>query len=247
MAESSDLAARHTQRGNLLFAQLDLDGAEDAFNQAVAVAPEYSRAHNGVGAVRHRRHDLHGALSAFREAVRLDPDYAEGADNLGIVLRELGDLAQARQHFLRATALDPENGRYLRNLADTAPVAPGDTLVEQIERVVAIRERLPLSSRIEALFAYAKVLADVEQHDKAFSALHEANALRRGTIGYDERPLLQSFDMLTATFTREFVSATEGSGDPSHRPIFIVGMPRSGTTLVEAIVARIRRSAPAAN
>ncbi len=235
--ENRNLAVRQHEQGNHCLAQGDLEGARRAFESAIEASPTFGGGYNGLGVVLHAERDLDGAVAAFRAALAANDRYGEAADNLGVVLRERGDIGEAKQWFLRATTLEPHNGRFLRHLADTAPIEAGDPLVGTLENVAAIAEQLPLEGRIEALFAYAKVLEDVGRCDEAFSTLERVNRLRRETIGYDETPMLQSFELLAQTFTSAFVEATSGCGDPSARPIFIVGMPRSGTTLVEALLA----------
>jgi tetratricopeptide (TPR) repeat protein len=230
-------ALQHHKQGNELLALGDLAGAQREFETAIAIAPAFGGGHNGLGCVLHAKHDLAGSIAAFREAIRVNGTYGEAADNLGIVLRECGDMTEAKQWMLRATELEPTNGRFLRHLADCEPVAADDPLVARLDAVATVADTLPLESRIEGLFAYAKVLGDLGRLDDALSTLAKANRLRRETIAYDEPRMLQSFELLARTFNSGFVEATLACGDPSARPIFIVGMPRSGTTLVEALLA----------
>jgi hypothetical protein len=86
-------------------------------------------------------------------------------------------------------------------------------------------------------FALGKAYADLKDHRRSFEHLLAGNAAKRATIGYDERAAFALFDRIEATFTRELMQAKAGGCDPSNMPIFIIGMPRSGTTLVEQIIA----------
>lgn len=198
---------------------------------------ELGQGYNDLGVALHEKRDLEGAIEAFRAALRLNAAYGEAADNLGVVLRERGDLDEAKQWFLRAIELDPLNGRFLRHLADHEPVSADNPLVRHLESVASVAEQLPPDVRIEALFAYAKVLDDLGRLEEAIAVLKRANRLRRETFEYHEEAMLQSFDLLLHTFGPSFVEATRDCGHQSRRPIFIVGMPRSGTTLVEALLA----------
>ena len=237
MHDQERLALQHHDRGNALLKQRDVDGAQQAFERAIAIAPRFAGAYNGLGAALHAKRDLEGAIEALRVALRIDPGYGEAADNLGVVLRERGDMDEAKRWSLRAIELEPRNGRFLRHLADHEPVSVGSPLLSQLERAASLADQLPLDLRIETLFGYAKALGDVGRLDAAFTVLVEANRLRRGTFVYDEAAMLQSLDSLIRSLGRPFVEATRGCGDPSERPIFIIGMPRSGTTLVEALLA----------
>jgi tetratricopeptide (TPR) repeat protein len=230
------MAVRHHELGNALLEQGDLDGALEAFERAIAIAPAFAWGYNGAGVALHRKHKFDDAVDAFTTALRIDASYGTAADNLGVLLRELGDLREAKRWFLRAVELEPDNGRFLRHLADHEPIDARNPLVEQLERA-ASAAHVPADLRIEALFGYAKALSDQGRLEEAFSVLKEANRLRRETIAYDQQPLLQSFDLLVDTFSPAFASAVRNCGHPSRRPIFIVGMPRSGTTLVESLLA----------
>jgi hypothetical protein len=96
---------------------------------------------------------------------------------------------------------------------------------------------LAADERIELSFALSKALADVQRHDEAFGHLLAGNALKRARTPYDETATLAGFERIRDAFAPERMRGPEGAGDPSPVPVFIVGMPRSGTTLVEQILA----------
>jgi hypothetical protein len=86
-------------------------------------------------------------------------------------------------------------------------------------------------------FALGKAHADIGRHDSAFRHLEAANMIKRGQTGYDEAATLGQFERIAEAFTPEVMRRLAGCGDPSSLPVFIVGMPRSGTTLVEQVLA----------
>jgi hypothetical protein len=105
--------------------------------------------------------------------------------------------------------------------------------------MIQLAERMPSLPRmdqIELHFALGKVFADLEQYDSSFSHLLEGNALKRKEVDYDEHATLGTLDRIRAIFTSEFMQSKQ-LGNRSATPIFIVGMPRSGSTLVEQILA----------
>jgi Sulfotransferase family len=99
------------------------------------------------------------------------------------------------------------------------------------------QDSLPEEGRRQLLFALAKAFADLGEHERAFGWLLEGNALKRRQIGYDEAKVLGQFARIRAVFDRDLMDRSRGRGDPSSVPIFILGMPRSGTTLVEQVLA----------
>src|SRR5262249_11379959 len=96
---------------------------------------------------------------------------------------------------------------------------------------------VPEQERIDLHFALAKALADVGQHELSFDYLRVGNALKRRQIVYDPAGATSYMDRIRLLFDAKFMRARQGPGDPAQKPIFIVGMPRSGTSLVEQIVA----------
>jgi hypothetical protein len=90
---------------------------------------------------------------------------------------------------------------------------------------------------MHAAFAAAKAYDDLKRYDDAFAYLTRANALKRKAIAYDEPQVLNLFERIRSTFTAALVDAKAGGGSAAQTPIFVLGMPRSGTTLVEQILA----------
>ena len=86
-------------------------------------------------------------------------------------------------------------------------------------------------------FALGKAYGDLKDYRRSFTHLLAGNAAKRATISYDEASVFALFDRIEATFTRELIAQKSGGGDPSRMPIFVIGMPRSGTTLIEQIIA----------
>ncbi len=86
-------------------------------------------------------------------------------------------------------------------------------------------------------FALAKALEDCGDYVRAFEHLRQGNALKRGQIQYDEPAIIELFQRVSAVFDRSLFDRFDGEGDPSSVPIFVLGMPRSGSTLIEQILA----------
>jgi hypothetical protein len=99
------------------------------------------------------------------------------------------------------------------------------------------RASLAESDRRQLLFALGKAFSDLGDHDRSFGHLLEGNALKRQQIAYDEAKIIEEFARIRAVFTREMMDARRGVGCPSSVPVFVLGMPRSGTTLVEQVLA----------
>lgn len=180
------------------------------------------------------------AERALRRACALKPDDAEHRALLGRVLLEAGDLPDAHSQLSQAAALAPDRPAILYYLTQCGRVRQGDTVLQQLEALLPGRSRLSPPDQEQLHFALAKTLDDVGAHERAFQHLLAANALRRGRTRYDERAALQSLESIRRAFGPERMSG--GASPSTHHDmgfglVFVLGMPRSGTTLVEQVLA----------
>jgi Sulfotransferase family len=106
-----------------------------------------------------------------------------------------------------------------------------------MEKLLRDDTSLTPKARTHLHFALGKAYGDLRQYEKSFEHLHNGNALKRKQIAYDEMGVLGLFDRVRTNLDRKAIESRTGQGDPSNLPIFVLGMPRSGTTLVEQIVA----------
>jgi len=174
------------------------------------------------------------ALHIYERLIALHTDASLWAD-YGVALAESGRFDDAVAAFRRAIQSAPESGLAYRYLADTRSAAVTDADIAALEQI-ADGESAAADDRIEAGFALAKVFAARGAHERSFRRLSAANAARRRSIAYDECATLAAFDHIARAFSRQFIEA-RGGGDPSGVPVFVFGMPRSGTTLIEQILA----------
>ena len=219
---------------------IDLGMTEEAgaaAERALALNPGNADAVNLMGRVAFEREDLSSAVDYFRRALALKPDLADAYNNMGNALKELGRLEEARQAYLKAIEIDPGVAGVYVNLADSMKFAPGDPHLLKMEALAAKHDGLSANDRLQLDFALGKAYADLGDHPRAFPYWLKGNAGKRARIAYDEASTFALFDAIEATFTPALIKAKAGRGDPSRAPIFVLGMPRSGTTLVEQILA----------
>jgi tetratricopeptide (TPR) repeat protein len=230
------LSEAHSNLGNALRELGNLDDAVASYQRALAVRPDYVEAHNNLGITLRDLGRLDEAIASFQRALTLKPDYAEAHHNLSMAFRNLGKLDEARRASEKAVALDPGTPLYCVNLLEIKPVAAGDRHLAAAEEL-ANRESTPRKEQIGLQFALAKAYGDLDDHERAFRHVLEGNALKRQEMNYDEAAQLALFDRIREIFTPELMRSKQGLGNSSEVPIFILGMPRSGSTLVEQILA----------
>jgi tetratricopeptide (TPR) repeat protein len=239
VASDPSSARAHHNRGNALLRLRRYPEAQAAFEEAIRLDGTIAEAHNGLGAVFEELGKIDDAVACYRAALALRPAYAAAACNLGNALRQAGDLDEALEWSERAVALEPSDPRFHRHLVDARP-EPGDGVhLLAMERLSGGIESLSLDRQIDLHFALGKAYSDLGRYDDAFARFHEGNVLRRSQIAYDEAVHLGFLDGVRHSFAPSFMQALRGSGNASHRPIFIVGLPRSGSTLVEQVLAAL--------
>jgi tetratricopeptide (TPR) repeat protein len=213
------------------------DEAETLCRRALAMQPDDPDALNVLGLAQSKRGDLDAALAQFRRAIAAKPDLADAHNNLGNVLKELGQFAEADAATRRAVDLEPSQTAYYLNLMDGRRVASDDPFLVALERLEADANRLSPKTRMRLAFALAAAYESLGRHDAAFTRLVEGNRLKRATISYDEAETFGIFDRIAAQFDRARARRPVAGAAASDLPVFVVGMPRSGTSLVEQIIA----------
>lgn len=229
--------AFHIHFGTVLLDQRDFEGADVEVERALERNPNSWDAFGLMGRIALGRGDAELALKHFRRALTLRPDLADTHNNMGNALKELGRFEEALEAFNRALRLDPANSAAYVNLADSKTFKPNDSELAAMESLAAQYEGLSKLERMHLDFALGKAYADLKDYDRAFARLRSANVAKRQSIAYDEKLSQLLFERIEQVFTPELIATKSGGGDPSPMPIFVIGMPRSGTTLIEQIIA----------
>ncbi|HZU38634.1 MAG TPA: sulfotransferase, partial [Gemmataceae bacterium] len=181
------------------------------------------------------------AVRAYQRALELQPDYGPAHNGLGEALLEQGDKQGAERHFRRALHNNPFLCRTLLNLATHGMYTTAEPDIDTLKRWLT-DPRLPVDFAIQLHFTLGKLLDRLELWDEAFAHFSQGNALRRALFqksgrAFDAAAHAQLIDEMIALFTPAYFQRVQGFGISSALPVFIVGMPRSGTTLVEQILS----------
>lgn len=209
--------------------------------RAVRVRPKDANARRALGVYLFRAGDTAAGIETLRHAVTLDPNLLAGWNSLGWTYRALGKFEDANACYERALAIDPDSVEARRSLTVTGRTDADETELGRLAETLADTKR-GISDRVTAGFARGELLDKKNRFDEAFACFTEANALMRGALieagrGYDPKAMERRVDGLISRWTPDLFGALSAAGADTDRPVFIVGMPRSGTTLVEQILA----------
>jgi len=237
IALKPDFAAAHNNLGNGLQKLGRFEQAIVHYRRALAIQPGYGDAHHNLGNALLALDCNEEAIAHYEQAIAVDSAKAELHNNMGTALHEIGRLEEAYRAYEKAVELAPRAAAIHLNLASLRPFTAGDPRLATLEKLFEDVGSLGVDDQIGLHFALGKAFADLEQPERSFRHLSAGNALKRRQIAYDESETLRTFERIRATFTPRLLQQKPGGGDDSPVPVFVVGMPRSGTTLVEQVLA----------
>lgn len=211
--------------------------AKTLFHHVLTINPEHAEAQCGLGGVLRKLGEYGGAEEAFGRALALQPNFAEASSGLGQILLENGNIEAGRAVLNAAMALAPDNLPVLYTLALAGKIQRGDPVHANLQALQGRELSLPPAAREEFHFALAKAYDDIGEHEHGFGHLVQGNAIRRRRVHYDEAGTLAFLDRMKHDFSAYLFQTKRGAGDPSPVPVFVLGMPRSGSTLIERILA----------
>ena len=220
----------------------DIDTALALHRQACAMDPGHALIHMGHAASLNLAGNIAGAIPVLQRVLELAPGYIPAWLTLGWCQRGLGRFEDACACFNRALEIDPNQPEAHWNLSLLGRAPAADPAKEATLRAMMHRDGLTLFQQAAAGFTLGKMLDEQDRCDAAFAVLAEANAMihahqiANGT-GFDAAGFSTDIDTLIANTPAAAFAIRTAAGVESALPVFIVGMPRAGTTLVEQIAA----------
>jgi tetratricopeptide (TPR) repeat protein len=210
-----------------------LNEALAACDRAIALNPASADAHNNRGGTLKDLGRYEEATEAYAQALAMNPQCLNPQINLAITLEELGRFAEAGAAVERALEIDPNSGEAWQVRADLKTFTADDADVARMEALLAPGAAQPLDAgnRTRLHFVLGKAWLDIGDADKAFSHFAEGSRLKRATLAYDGDAAAHWMARIART------DPPTARGEPSSRPIFVLGMPRSGSSLIEQILA----------
>ena len=228
----------HNNLGKIFLASGEIDSSIEHLECAITLKSDFADAHNNLGSAFLRINKFNDAIKSYKKAITLKPDFAVANNNLGIAYLRTGDPKLASKFFENAITITPGYATAHHNLSGVKVYKEKDNQVSLIESLL-IENNLSQKERIYLNFALAKAYEDLGNHEELFKHLNEGNRIRKKEMSNSIADSEEHNELIKLFFNSNNINNIKLTYRDSLpiRPIFIVGMPRSGTSLVEQIIS----------
>ncbi len=214
----------------------EFNKALETFQQASTLEKNNARLLIYIGDCLVKLDRFEEADKCFNDALSLDPDSAEAYFNLAVCYQAKGEFKRAAQFHHKALAINPALAQAAYSLFALGHDADESLSIERLTGLLS-DATLGDEDRVNLHFALGKAYDRKDDVENAFENYRKANAIKAGFKRFDPQAFEDYIDRIIEIFTRDFFASRHGFGSQSEIPVFIVGMPRSGSTLVEQILA----------
>jgi tetratricopeptide (TPR) repeat protein len=240
VSNAPDFVAALLDLGLTLKEQNRLEEAIDRFRQVIKLEPNNVQANHKLASTLSLTAQTYESVEAYQRVLEIKPTHAGAMLGLGHTLKTVGRQEEAIEAYRDCIRHKPQNGEIYWSLANLKTYQLSDDDIDEMQSMVAGKdgaEEVSEQSRINFLFALAKAFEDRGNFEQAWKYYAEGNSSQRVLENYDPVRTEVMNDEIIDVFTKDFLAENTGLGNPSAAPIFIVGLPRSGSTLIEQILA----------
>jgi len=225
--------------GVVLAEKFEYESAENYARKAVRLKPDDPVYYSNLGLILKEQEKWDASFEAFSKACELAPQDYQSIYNLGTVYQTLKNDEQARECYYKAISINPDHVLSLSSLCDllSRQKERREELYDIMQRMETALSKPDIQPKENLCFMLARTHDRLGNYDKAFKYLDIANSMVRKRFHFDSLSEKKRFESIKKVFTPGLLTEKAGNGSGDKSPIFIVGMPRSGTTLVEQILA----------
>jgi len=213
-----------------------LQKAANCFGKATELRPDWAEGWAGLGTMQTRSSQHEEGIISYKKSIELKTNQPRVHLSLGHVYKTTGNQEECINSYKDAINYDENFGEAYWSLANLKTYKFNTREIDQMEKRVDLPE-VPEREKVHFLFSLGKAFEDAGNYDKSFNYYKKGNDLNRGRTTYDPKAIEALSDRLKLFFTKDKFEEYKSSGCNSGAPIFIVGLPRSGSTLVEQILA----------
>lgn len=227
----------HFVAGNTLMNYGVLDQAIIAFEKTISLEPNHEFAHNNLGSLYETDNRLKKAKHEYRIAIKINQANVIAQNNLATLLIADGEVESAKELLNEAIKIQPDYIEAHNNLSALKRYRKGDAHIDILNSLLNDVEKMPVQDKIRLHFSLGKVHSDLEDYDTAFYHYNSSNILKRATYEYDEDDVQKTANNIKSIFSKNSIERTEIARNDELIPLFVVGMTRSGSSLIEQILS----------
>ena len=213
-----------------------LQKAAFCFRKATELRPNWAEGWAGLGTMQTRSSQHKEGIESYKKSIELKANQPRVHLSLGHVYKTTGNQEACISSYNEAISFDNNFGEAYWSLANLKTYKFSGEEISSMEKKIELTE-VPEREKVHFLFSLGKAFEDMGNYDESFEYYKRGNDLNRGRTTYDPKAIEALSERLKQFFTEERFHENKDFGDNSNSPIFIVGLPRSGSTLIEQILA----------
>ena len=237
IAIEPNYAGAYNNMGNTFKDQGKTDEAIEAYNKALAIKPDYAEAYLNLGNSLEDKGKQKEAIESYRIAISIKNNYAQAFKYLGNTFQAQGNKEEAIKAYNKAISIDPMYAAAYRSLSSLVRYKPDHPQIKTIADIIELDD-LSENQRCQFHYAFAKIMEDLGNVESAFEHYVAGGSIRKKLLSYDLSQDTRIFDEIKKTATKfKGLRLNLDVSTSKLIPIFILGMPRSGTSLIEQIIS----------
>ena len=217
--------------------KFDYKKAENLYKKSISLDPKILEAQNNLGSLYNTLNKFEEAIDCYKKAMLINPKIEYIHHNIANVYLAIGNFAEAKKHFKESIKLNPNYSNSHRSLSRLTKYTDKEEHFNALKKLYKNTDINDVENKINISFALGKAYEDIKDFDKSFTFYKEANAICRKKVDFSLKLEEKQFQEIKDTFVRKLYEKYQNSGNSDSSPIFILGMPRSGTTLIEQILS----------
>ena len=218
--------------------KIDNEKAENFYKKSISIDAKIPEPHNNLGSLYNSINKFDDAIFCYKKAISINSKFSQSHHNIGNVYMTIGNFIEAKKHFEECIKIDSNNSSAHRALSRLTKYVTNND--EHFKELIKIYKKInvdDLVNKSNISFALGKAYEDIKDFDNSYHYYNEANKLYRKKINFSVNSEINKFNEIKETYNKSLYEKYANSGYQDFSPIFIVGMPRSGTTLVEQIIS----------
>lgn len=231
-----DFVLAYSNLGNIYNKLGDKESAKKYFEKAIEINPKLAMAHNNLGNLYRDLKKYDEAIICFKKAIEYNSEIFVFYNNLGVTYQNLGRFKEASEILYKAIEKNPNFAPAHHHLSTIVKYNKDHPHLNAMEKSIS-NKNIPIEDKMYLNFGIGKAYEDIKNYDKAFIHYKIGNENKRKLINYSIKDDIELFENIKKTFQKNTFDKFKNTGVDDSTPIFILGMPRSGTTLVEQILS----------